>query len=162
MSCGAHRSHTTQHQVHVEIGYHSVCPLVEIGILPPPLSPASVPSPRNREGGGGAHSPVGDRLGESQFRRLEKTLSTLPTLWPRSISLPSSLYRIKSDVTVRYLHSIRQDRFNPKDPKLCSKFISVLSVALRILLMSGWTNFILGGAILQFWAYLVHLPTGFI
>jgi hypothetical protein len=29
---------------------------------------------------GGAHSPAGEGLGESQFRRLEKKLSTLPTL----------------------------------------------------------------------------------
>jgi hypothetical protein len=32
-------------------------------------------------GGGGAHSPAGQGLEESQFRRLEKKLSTLPTLW---------------------------------------------------------------------------------
>jgi hypothetical protein len=30
---------------------------------------------------GGARSPAGEGLGESQFRRLEKKLSTLPTLW---------------------------------------------------------------------------------
>jgi hypothetical protein len=41
--------------------------------------PLSHHSPRTR-GGGGAHSPAGERLGESQFRRLEKKLSTLPTL----------------------------------------------------------------------------------
>jgi hypothetical protein len=29
----------------------------------------------------GAPSPTGEGLGESQFRRLEKKLSTLPTLW---------------------------------------------------------------------------------
>ncbi len=29
----------------------------------------------------GAHSPAGEGLVESQFRRLEKKLSTLPTLW---------------------------------------------------------------------------------
>jgi hypothetical protein len=32
--------------------YHSVCPLVGIGTLPTPLSPASVPLPQNRRGGG--------------------------------------------------------------------------------------------------------------
>jgi hypothetical protein len=32
--------------------------------------------------GGGVHSPAGEGLGESQFRRLAKKLSTLPTLWP--------------------------------------------------------------------------------
>ncbi len=30
---------------------------------------------------GTTHSPAGEGLGESQFRRLEKKLSTLPTLW---------------------------------------------------------------------------------
>jgi hypothetical protein len=49
--------------------------LVGIGTPPTPLSPASV----SREGG--AHSPAGEGLGESIFRRLEKKLSTLPTLW---------------------------------------------------------------------------------
>jgi hypothetical protein len=34
--------------------YHSVCPLVGHGTLPPPLSPASVPRTK-----GGAHSPAG-------------------------------------------------------------------------------------------------------
>ncbi len=61
--------------------YETVWPtLVGIGTLPPPLSPASVPLPPE-PGGGGAHSPAGEGLGESQFRRLEKKLSTLPTLW---------------------------------------------------------------------------------
>jgi hypothetical protein len=61
--------------------YHSVCPLVGIGTLPPPLSPSSVPLPPEPKGGGGggAHSPAGEGLRESQFRRLEKKLSTLPT-----------------------------------------------------------------------------------
>jgi hypothetical protein len=59
--------------------YHNVCPLVKIGTLPTPLSPASVPLPPE-PGGGGAHSPAGDGLGESQFRRLEKKLGTQPTL----------------------------------------------------------------------------------
>ncbi len=31
--------------------------------------------------GWGAHSPAREGLGESQFRRLEKKLSTLSTLW---------------------------------------------------------------------------------
>ncbi len=48
--------------------YHSVCPLVGIGTPPTPL-------------GGGGHSPAGEGLGESQFQRLEKKLSTLPTQW---------------------------------------------------------------------------------
>ncbi len=33
--------------------YHIVCPLVGIGTLPPPFSPASVPPLRNQGGGGG-------------------------------------------------------------------------------------------------------------
>jgi hypothetical protein len=50
--------------------YHSVCPLVRIGTLPTPLSPAQVYPPPISGGGGGV-----ERLGESQFRRLEKKLS---------------------------------------------------------------------------------------
>ncbi len=42
---------------------------------------ASECAPPPRTGGGeGADSPGGEGLGESQFRRLEKKLSTLPTL----------------------------------------------------------------------------------
>ncbi len=39
--------------------YDSACPLVGIGTLPPPLSPASVPLPRgpSSKGGGGGHTP---------------------------------------------------------------------------------------------------------
>jgi hypothetical protein len=48
--------------------------------LSQPLSLASKCAPPPRTGGG-AHSPAGEGLGESQFRRLEKKLSTLPTLW---------------------------------------------------------------------------------
>ncbi len=47
---------------------------------PTPLSRQRVcPSPRTK-GGGGAHSPAGEGVGEFQFRRLKKKLSTLPTL----------------------------------------------------------------------------------
>jgi hypothetical protein len=67
--------------VHIYKEYHSVCPLVGIGTLPPPLSPASMPLPPEPKGG--AHSPAGKGLGESQFRRLGEKLSTLPTLWAR-------------------------------------------------------------------------------
>ncbi len=42
--------------------------------------PASVPLPPEPGGGGGAHSPAGEGLEESQFRRIEKKLITLPTL----------------------------------------------------------------------------------
>ncbi len=65
--------------------YHSERPLVGIGTFPTPLSPASVSLPP--EPGGGAHSPAGEGLGESQFRRLEKRLSTLPTLWREEMIL---------------------------------------------------------------------------
>ena len=46
---------------------------------PSPLSPASVPLPPEPKGGG-ANSRAGEGLEESQFQRLEKKLSTLPTL----------------------------------------------------------------------------------
>ncbi len=61
------------HKAHIYIEYHRVCLLVGIGTLPPPLSPASMPLPP--EPGGWAHSPAGEGLGESQFRRLEKSLA---------------------------------------------------------------------------------------
>ncbi len=45
-------------------------------------------------GGGGANSPAGEGLGESQFRRLEKKLSILPTLcmWHSSFVKNLHLY----------------------------------------------------------------------
>ncbi len=49
-------------------------PSSELGLSPPPLSRQRVcPSPQNR--GGGAHSPAGEGLGESQIRRLEESLA---------------------------------------------------------------------------------------
>ncbi len=68
------------HKVLIYTEHHSVCPLVGIGTPPTPLPQASVPSPPEPKGGG-AHSPAAKGVGESQFRRLEKKLSTLPTLW---------------------------------------------------------------------------------
>ncbi len=67
---------TLMQKVRIYKKYCSVCPLVGIGTLPTPLSPASVPIPPDA---GGAHSPAGEGLGESQFRRLEKSC-TLPSL----------------------------------------------------------------------------------
>jgi hypothetical protein len=49
-------------------------PSSELGLSHPPLLPASVPLPPEPKGGG-AHSPAGKGLGESQFRRLEKSLA---------------------------------------------------------------------------------------
>jgi hypothetical protein len=40
------------HKVQIYIEYHSVCPLVGIGTLPPPLSPARVFLPPVPKGGG--------------------------------------------------------------------------------------------------------------
>ncbi len=48
---------------------------------PTPLPQARVTSPPDQRVGGGAHAPAAKGVGESQFRRLEKKLSTLPTLW---------------------------------------------------------------------------------
>ncbi len=59
------------HKVHMYKEYHSVCPLVGIGTLPTPLSPASVSLPPE-PGGGGAQSPAGQGLEEVQFRLLAK------------------------------------------------------------------------------------------
>jgi hypothetical protein len=46
----------------------------------PSLASECAPPPQN---GDGAQLPAGEGLGESQFRRLEKKLSTLPILWRR-------------------------------------------------------------------------------
>ncbi len=46
------------HKVRICTEYLSVCLLVGIGTLPPPLSPASVPLPPGARGVG-AHSPAG-------------------------------------------------------------------------------------------------------
>jgi hypothetical protein len=74
---GNQRYRHTKYVLYTE--YHSVFPFVGIGTLPPPFSPASVPLPPYQRGGG-EYSPAGEGSGESQFRRLEKKLSTLPTL----------------------------------------------------------------------------------
>jgi hypothetical protein len=55
--------------------YHSVCPLVGIGTMPPPLSPASVPLPPEPKGGEHTRLWVREGLRERQFRRLEKCLA---------------------------------------------------------------------------------------
>jgi hypothetical protein len=74
-------------KVHIYKEYSSVCPLVGIGTLPTPLSPVSVPLTLETKGGGGdAHLPAGKGLGESHIRRLEKKLSTLPTLLVQSVA----------------------------------------------------------------------------
>ncbi len=66
------------HKVHIYKSTTVYVPSSELGLSPPLLSPAIVPLPPNQRWG--AHSPAGQGVGESQFRRLEKKLSTLPTL----------------------------------------------------------------------------------
>jgi hypothetical protein len=68
------------HKVLIYREHHSVCTLVGTGTPPTPLPQANVPSPPPRTKEWGAHSSAAKRVGESQFRRLEKKLSTLPTL----------------------------------------------------------------------------------
>jgi hypothetical protein len=65
---------------------------VGIGTLPTPAFSRQrvCPSPQNR-GGGGAHSPAGEGLGESKFRRLEKSLAlcllcALPLNFPENVT----------------------------------------------------------------------------
>ncbi len=47
-----YRLNVSWNKVHIYEEYHSVCPLVGIGTLPPPLSLASVPLPPEPEPGG--------------------------------------------------------------------------------------------------------------
>jgi hypothetical protein len=53
-------------------------PWSELGLSQPLSRQGVCLSPRTGEG---AHSPGGEGMGESQFRRLETKLSNLPTLW---------------------------------------------------------------------------------
>jgi hypothetical protein len=76
------------------VEYHSVCPLVGIGTLPPPLSPASVPLPPEPKRG--SHSSAGEGLGESHFRRLGEKLSTRPTLWDSTCKTSADLYSFQA------------------------------------------------------------------
>ncbi len=63
------------HKSHIYLEYHNVCPLVGIGTPPHPLPQASVSLPQEPKGGGGTHSPAGEEVGESKFRRPEKSLA---------------------------------------------------------------------------------------
>ncbi len=76
----------------------------------PSLASECAPPPR-----GGAHSPEGEGFGESQFRRLEKKLSTLPTLWSKvdqswEIWLRGS-YSIKADLGGQLKGTVAWDGF---------------------------------------------------
>jgi hypothetical protein len=69
------------HKVHIFIEYHSVCPLVRNwDSLNPSLASECSPPPRNQRGRGPFTRLRVMGCG-SQFRRLEKKLSFLPTLW---------------------------------------------------------------------------------
>jgi hypothetical protein len=52
----------------------------------PSLASECAPPPGTKGGGGVEPSRAGEGLGEAQFQRLEKKLSTLPTLWILHIS----------------------------------------------------------------------------
>jgi hypothetical protein len=59
--------------------------------------------------GGGAHSPAGEGLGESYFRRLEKKPNTLPTLWVDPMFLVYVTYVGKSffdDCPLQFVYSM--------------------------------------------------------
>jgi hypothetical protein len=57
-------------------------PSSELGRSQPLSRQRVCPSPQNRAGGGLSRvSPAGEGMGEFKFRRLEKKLSTLSTLW---------------------------------------------------------------------------------
>jgi hypothetical protein len=68
----------TNHKVHIYLEYHSECLLVGIGTPTPSTASEYTPPPGTKVGGGTL--PAGEGVGESQFQRLEKKLSTLSTL----------------------------------------------------------------------------------
>jgi hypothetical protein len=70
------------HKVHIYIyiEYHSVCPLVGIGTLPPPLSPANVPLPPPNQRVGTLACGWGVGLGGVPTPTTGEKISHLPTL----------------------------------------------------------------------------------
>jgi hypothetical protein len=71
---------------------HCVCPLVGIGTPPPhPLSRKRVSFPPEPKGG---VVPACEGVGESQFGRLERKLSTLSTLWLQVKDYRASKYAL--------------------------------------------------------------------
>ncbi len=72
------RIQMTLHTTYVYLQSTTVyVPSSELRLSHPPSRQRVCPSPRSQRG---AHSPAGEGLGESQFRRLEKKLNTLPPL----------------------------------------------------------------------------------
>ncbi len=78
-------------------------PSSELGLSQPLSRQRVVPLPPEP---GGAHSPAGEGLGESQFRRLEKKLSTLPTLCYAPLSSSTCVQRGKQIDDLMYLPSV--------------------------------------------------------
>jgi hypothetical protein len=74
---------------------------------PPPLPQASVPLPPEPGGGGGVHTAC-EGVGESLFERLERKLSTLPTLWVAQ--LRARLLRQHSEFNFRHRSKIINER----------------------------------------------------
>ncbi len=97
-----------RYPVHIYLKYHSDCPLVRIGTTPPPLPQAVCVPPRNKRG---AHSPASKEVGGggSQFGRLEKKLSTLPTLCEKLFPL------FFLDETEKFTRA--RDKMRKKSPK---------------------------------------------
>ncbi len=81
----AHKSLSIPQSTYIYRVPHCMSPRRNWDCPTPSLASECAPPPGTK--GGGAHSPAGEGLGESPFRRLEKKLSTLPTL----CSIPSHL-----------------------------------------------------------------------
>ncbi len=87
--------------------YHSVCPNVRIG-TPHPSPQASV-LPLERKGG--IPSPAGEGVGGSQFRRLEKKLSTLLCGYLKFKSDPTGSENVSVKFQIQLWIYIEQDPF---------------------------------------------------
>jgi hypothetical protein len=64
-----------RHKVHIYTEYHSVCPLVAIGLSFPLSGQRVCPSPRYQMGGGGVYSPAGEGLGGPNSDDWRKSLA---------------------------------------------------------------------------------------
>ncbi len=106
----------------------TVCPRVGNGTPPPLLPLASVPPFPPPTKGERAHSPAGEGWGFTRFRRLDKKLSTLPSLWT-----PPRVQGFLYDLTE---YTSRKLPYHILFKKFYKRFLERVSRFLRIYILS--------------------------
>jgi hypothetical protein len=87
------------HKVHINLEYHSVCPLVRVGTRPLPLILASVP-PLGTKGGSRAHLPAMEGRGSPNSNEWRKILALLSTLWSTPTHVPWAILCLDLELTL--------------------------------------------------------------